>query len=163
MDRWPAIFRKSKDCFSFITIDLKKPKELVKEPSPQSFGSFTSSSIKPVSFFENFQKPKTRIYFRNLSKTLNHRSFDFNFFQKARAVIKKRNQINKLFFNFWLLIFLNKKQYLVCVNQQRIIGCFQIFENWYCENQCQLIPLPSVKILEKKIWGKTGPFCKLFF
>jgi hypothetical protein len=44
---------------------------LVKEPSSQSFGSFTSSSIKPVRFFENFQKPKTDIYFRNLSKTLN--------------------------------------------------------------------------------------------
>jgi hypothetical protein len=64
-------FRKSKDWFSLITVDLKKPKELVKEPSSQSFGSFTSSSIKPVRFFENFQKPKTDIYFRNLSKTLN--------------------------------------------------------------------------------------------
>jgi hypothetical protein len=26
-----------------------------------------------------------------------------------------------------------------------------------------LIPLPSVEILEKQIWGKTRPFCKLLF
>jgi hypothetical protein len=32
--------------------------------------------------------------FLNLSKTLNQRSFDFGFFQKAKVVIKKRNQIN---------------------------------------------------------------------
>ncbi len=25
---WPAIFRKSKDWFSFITVDLKKPKKI---------------------------------------------------------------------------------------------------------------------------------------
>jgi hypothetical protein len=47
----------TKNCESGkITVDLKKPKELVKEPSTQSFGSLTSSSIKPVRFFENFQK-----------------------------------------------------------------------------------------------------------
>jgi hypothetical protein len=34
------------------------------------------------------------IYFRDLSKTLNQRSFDFEFFQKAKVVVKKRNQIN---------------------------------------------------------------------
>ncbi len=79
------------------TIDLKKPKELVKEPSPQSFGFFTSSSIKPIKFFEIFQKPKLGIYFRNLSKTLKRRFFDSKFFQKTKTVVKKRNQINNYF------------------------------------------------------------------
>jgi len=51
----------------------------VKEPSPQSLGCFTSSSIKQVRFFENFEKPKIGIYFRNLSKTLNEKSFDCDF------------------------------------------------------------------------------------
>jgi hypothetical protein len=68
--------KKSKDRFSLIIVDLKKPKELVKELSPQRFGSLTSSSIKPVRLFENFQKPKIGIYFRNLSKILNQKSFD---------------------------------------------------------------------------------------
>jgi len=40
------------------------------------------------------------IYFRNLSKTLNQRFFYFEFFQKAKAVVKKRDQINNyLIFN----------------------------------------------------------------
>jgi hypothetical protein len=54
--------KKSKDQFSVIIVDLKKPKELVKEPSPQSLGSFSSSSMKEVRLFENFQKPKIGIY-----------------------------------------------------------------------------------------------------
>jgi hypothetical protein len=37
------------------------------------------------------------IYFRNLSKTLNLKSFDFEFFQKAKTILEKRNQINKFF------------------------------------------------------------------
>jgi len=48
-------------------------------------------------FFENFQKPKTGIYSRNLSKTLNQRSFDSEFFQKARTIVKKKNQIDNYF------------------------------------------------------------------
>jgi hypothetical protein len=60
-------------------VDLKKPKELVEEPSPQSFGSFSNSSIKEVRLFENFKKRKIGIYFRNLSKTLNQKSFDSDF------------------------------------------------------------------------------------
>jgi hypothetical protein len=79
MDPWPTVFRKSKDWFSLIIKNLKKPKELVKELSPQRDGSFTSSSIKPVRFFENFQKLKIEIYFRKFSKTLNQRSFDSDF------------------------------------------------------------------------------------
>jgi hypothetical protein len=39
-------------------VDLKKPKELVKEPSPQSLGSFSNSSIKEVRLFENFKNRK---------------------------------------------------------------------------------------------------------
>jgi hypothetical protein len=35
------------------------------------------------------------IYFRGFSKTFNQRSFDFEFFQKAKDVIKKSNK--KLF------------------------------------------------------------------
>ncbi len=97
-------FKKNQRTGFHSTVDLKKPKELVKEPSPQSFGSFTSSSIKPIRFFENFQKPKTGIYFRNLSKTLNQRSFDSDFFQKARAIAKKRNQIDNYF--ILVLVFL---------------------------------------------------------
>jgi hypothetical protein len=75
------------DWFSLIiTVDLKKPKELlVKEPSPQSFGSFTGSSIKPIRFFEKLKKPKIGIYFRNLSKTLNQRSFDSDFLKKIQS------------------------------------------------------------------------------
>ncbi len=94
------------DWFSIIiTVDLKKPKELVKEPSPQSFGSFTASSIKPIKFFEHFRKPKIGIYFRNLSKSLNQRSFDSDFFLKSRAVIKI-NLKNKLFiFLFFIFYF----------------------------------------------------------
>jgi hypothetical protein len=67
------------------TVDLKKPKVWIKEPSPQSFGSFTSSSIKPIRFFQKFQKPETGIYFRNLSKILNQRSFDSDFFSKNQG------------------------------------------------------------------------------
>jgi hypothetical protein len=29
------------------------------------------------------------IYFRNISKTLNWRSFDFEFFEKARVIVNK--------------------------------------------------------------------------
>jgi hypothetical protein len=89
-----------------LVVNLEKPKELIKEHSPQSFGSFTSSCIKSVRFYEKFQRPKTEIYFKNLSNTLSQRSFDSEIFQKARAVLKKRNQIN----NYLLLIlFFNKK------------------------------------------------------
>jgi hypothetical protein len=40
------------------TVDLKKPKELVKGPSPQSFGSFTSSSINQLGSLKIFKNPK---------------------------------------------------------------------------------------------------------
>jgi hypothetical protein len=34
---------------------------------------------------------KMMIYFRNISKTLNQRSFEFDFFQKNRIFIKKNS------------------------------------------------------------------------
>ncbi len=40
-------------------------------------------------------------FFKKISKTLNQRSFDFEFFQKARAIVSKINQIN----NYFILIF----------------------------------------------------------
>jgi hypothetical protein len=55
-------FQKIKGSISVIIVDLKKPKELVKKPSPQSLGSFSNSSIKEVKLFENFQKPKIGIF-----------------------------------------------------------------------------------------------------
>jgi hypothetical protein len=66
--------RKSKDQFSLVT---KKPKELVKEPNPQSFGCFTSFSIKLVKFFQNFQKPSTKD------------PLILNFFKKLKLLLKK--------------------------------------------------------------------------
>jgi hypothetical protein len=44
------------------------------------------------------------IYFRNLSKTLNQRSFDFEFFQKARVITKIEIKINNYFILFYFLI-----------------------------------------------------------
>jgi len=40
------------------------------------------------------------VLFLKSSKTLNLRSFDFEFFQKVRVIVKKRNQIN----NYLILI-----------------------------------------------------------
>jgi hypothetical protein len=40
------------------------------------------------------------IYFKNLSKTLNQRSFDFELFQKVRAAIKIQKINNYLILNF---------------------------------------------------------------
>jgi hypothetical protein len=50
---------------------------------------------------------KMMIYFINISKTLNQRSFDFDFFQKNRIIIKKNP--NQEFFKLFLIFNLNIK------------------------------------------------------
>jgi serine/threonine protein kinase len=55
-------FQKIKGSIFSHNCRSEKTKELVKEPSPQSLGSFSSSSMKEVRLFENFQKPKIGIY-----------------------------------------------------------------------------------------------------
>jgi hypothetical protein len=49
---------------------------------------------------------KTNQVFSKFSKTLNDRPFDFEFFQEAKAIIKKINQIN--IYLILILIFFKK-------------------------------------------------------
>jgi hypothetical protein len=72
-----------------------------KNVTPKALVLLLFFSIKPIRFFEIFQKPQTRIYCRSFSKTLNLGPLILIFFQKAKIVIKKRNQIKNH------LIFLN--------------------------------------------------------